>query len=265
MVIKRNAIRRMIGSLAMLFAMTAGTNAVAQSSDEWQVEVTPYLWLTALKGDTQIGAGPVAKTDMSATDVLNILDFGLMGALEARKGRWSVLLDGMYAKLSDSAGKSATLQNGVSLVLNADVTIKQAMYAGALGYRAIEGRSPVDVVFGLRYTDLDIETSLSAAAIGILGVTRSPSYQKSWVDPYVGARIIHPIADQWSLVGYADVGGFGAGSKETWQVVVGANYEWSKTKTIKFGYRHLYQDFDRDNFRYKMETSGMYAGLGMRF
>ena len=58
------------------------------------------------------------------------------------------------------------------------------------------------------------------------------------MDPYVGVRVQYPIAERWTLVGYADVGGFGVGSEFTWQAAAGINYEFSKSIAGKFGYRY---------------------------
>jgi len=52
-----------------------------------------------------VGAGqlPPINVGMSFSDILENLDAGLMGAFEARKGRWGVLLDAIYMKLEGSA------------------------------------------------------------------------------------------------------------------------------------------------------------------
>src|SRR5437773_4488215 len=91
---------------------------------------------------------------------------------------------------------------------------------------------------------------------------RSLVKSRSWVDGFVGARIQYPIAPQWSLVGYADLGG--GGSNFTWQGIAGVNYAISPTMTARFGYRYLKIDYHRSDFLYNMATGGFYAGIGMR-
>jgi opacity protein-like surface antigen len=85
------------------------------------------------------------------------------------------------------------------------------------------------------------------------------------VDPYIGVRVQHPLTDRLTVVGYADVGGFGVGSDSTWQALVGASYEFTKTISGKFGYRYLSVDYDKGGFLYDMANSGVYAGVGFRF
>jgi hypothetical protein len=95
------------------------------------------------------------------------------------------------------------------------------MTAG-VAYRVSEGRSPVDVIGGLRYTKLDVSGDIGATLFGPLGGgsrTVSRSGDKDWVDPYIGARIQHPLADRWMLDAYADVGGFGVGSTSPGKLV----------------------------------------------
>jgi opacity protein-like surface antigen len=64
---------------------------------------------------------------------------------------------------------------------------------------------------------------------------------------------------------YGDIGGFSAGSDFTWQVALGAAYDFSKTISGKFGYRYLSVDYDKGGFLYDMKTQGVYLGLGIRF
>ncbi len=138
------------------------------------------------------------------------------------------------------------------------------MLAAAVMYRAVEGRTPVDVVGGLRYNKLDVEATADFTLLG-LAASRTRSGDKDWVDPYIGLRFQHPIANRWALVGYADVGGFGVGSDFTWQAALGVNYEISKSVSAKFGYRHLSVDYDKDGFLFDMKMDGLYLGLGIRF
>lgn len=215
----------------------------------FRYELTPYLWAAGLDGSTGIGIGrATTATSADFDDILDRFDFGLMGTFEVKpERRWGFLFDGMYIKLSDSRPV------GIG-VLDAEIT--QQMYAAAATYRVAEGRTPVDVLSGLRYNCLK-----SALDIG----SRSVSAREDWTDPFIGARIQILLSERWTLTGYADIGGFGVGSDNTWQVVGGVNYAFSPTITGKFDYRHLKVDYDKNDFRYDMATSGFYVGVGFRF
>ena len=47
---------------------------------------------------------------------------------------------------------------------------------------------------------------------------------------------------------YGDYGRFGVGSDSTWQYILGAEYHFAKTVAMKFGYRELSIDYDKNNF-----------------
>jgi opacity protein-like surface antigen len=86
---------------------------------------------------------------------------------------------------------------------------------------------------------------------------------RDWVDGFVGARVLYPVAERWSAVGYLDVGG--GGSNLTWQAIAGVNYEFSKTFSAKFGYRYFQVDFEDSDFVYDVALGGFYLGAGIRF
>ena len=73
------------------------------------------------------------------------------------------------------------------------MTVKKTMWTAGVAYRVSEGRSPVDVIGGVRYTKLDVSADVGASLFGPLGGggarTVSASGNKDWVDPYVGVRI----------------------------------------------------------------------------
>ena len=228
----------------------------------WSFDFTPYIWGVGMSGDVQGGALPTISVDMSFSDILDNLDAGLLGAFEARKGRWGFLFDAIYMKLEHSGTASRTGPGAATA--SAELELKQTMFAAAVAYRAVEGRAPIDVIGGLRYAKLEADARIDGSFFAQTG-TVARSAEKDWVDPYVGVRVLQPIASHWTLVGYLDVGGFGVGSDFTWQTLVGVNYEFSKTFAGKFGYRYLSVDYDKDGFVYDMANSGLYLGVGIRF
>jgi len=65
------------------------------------------------------------------------------------------------------------------------------------------------------------------------------------------------------VVGYADAGT--GGTKYSWQLYGGVNYNFSKTIVGKLGYRVLTQNYQKTNFLYNVRTSGVFAGVGIKF
>jgi hypothetical protein len=71
----------------------------------WEISVAPYLWGISMNGDASIDDMSV-DIDVPFKDIVDKLNFGLMGRVEARKGRWFGVVDGLGALLEDdvSAG-----------------------------------------------------------------------------------------------------------------------------------------------------------------
>lgn len=96
-----------------------------------------------------------------------------------------------------------------------------------------------------------------------LNGSRSVNRKDSWWDAAIAAKVKAPFADKWNFVGYADIGA--GGSDLTYQLKAGVNWQFSQSISAKFGYRHLYQDYTKDDIKWHITTSGMYAGLGIMF
>lgn len=56
------------------------------SQGDWEISLTPYLWMAGVDGVVGVGE-MLAPVDMNFGDVLGNLDFALIGAAEARRGR----------------------------------------------------------------------------------------------------------------------------------------------------------------------------------
>jgi len=251
-----------LSSLFMINVAPVMADAGKSSSGAtWQYEVTPYLWAAGLDGNIRVNNRPAAGlgVQQSFSDILDILDFGLMGAFEARQDRWAILLDGVYFRVADEGSVSGPL-GFVSLAGNAKIT--QQLYAVAGAYRVSEGTDTIDLIGGLRYNSVKWDVNITAS---VPATSASFKQSKSWVDPYIGARIQKPLDKRWTLLGYADVGGFGAGSDLSWQAIVGASYAFKPDMIGKFGYRYISNDYDKNDFTYDMDTAGIYLGLGIRW
>jgi hypothetical protein len=249
--------------MVAIFAIVASAPIMAQVSapaeDAWHFEATPYLWAAGMNGWTRLGARtPTAKIDPSFSDVWRNLDFGAMGSFEARKGRWGILFDSVYVKLS---ANSDPLPGGV--LGSARVGLKQAILQLAGEYRVLDSAvTPVDVLAGVRYTYLSGDLSFSNGAI-LPGGGGGRSNSASWTDGLVGVRGTWVITDKWSVVGYADAGA--GGTKHSWQFLTSANYNFTKSIVGRLGYRIISMDYEKTDFLYNVKTSGFFAGVGIKF
>jgi len=238
--------------------------AQAGGGVNWQYEVTPYIWAAGLDGTIRIDNRPQAGVGVqqSFSDVLERLDFGFMGAIEARNGRWAILFDGAYLRVKDEGSMSGRL-GFTSLAGRGTVT--QQVYALSGAYRIADGPQTIDVIGGLRYNSVSWDVAIDASVPVIPVSGRQFEQSKSWTDPFIGARVQLPLGDRWTLVGYGDIGGFGVGSDLSWQALIGANYAFTPTIIGKVGYRHISVNYDKRDFTYDVASSGPYLGLGIRW
>jgi len=261
-----NGTRATVLGLALAALATAACADDAKG-DAWQFEVTPYVFGAGLRGTT--GIGPVtADVDSSFGDILKHFDGGFMAAAEARKGPWVFAFDGVYFRLKDQATRSWQGPGGIgSATGDLEATVSQLVYQLAVGYRVIDtSTAKLDAIGAARYTRLGTDLNLATTTGPLLpGGTRSVSGSADWWDPVVGFRVILPFAEHWSFMGYGDVGGFGVGSKITYQMIAGVNWEFAKSFTAKLGYRYMYQDYDNNNFLWKIAAHGAYIGVGIAF
>ena len=248
--------------LLTLVAFGAAPSWAADRDDDLRYSITPYLWATRMKGDIKAGRLPETSMDMKFSDILDVLDFGFMTAVEIRKGRLGFLFDGIYMNVSDSADTRSA--NG-AVSVSAEAEVRQTMLAFAAAWRVLEERLSVDAVGGIRYNKIDVDVDIDARLFGGPSGSVGRSGDKDWVDPYLGLRLIVPVAGGLSLVGYIDAGGFGVGSDFTWQGLAGLEYALSESFIASFGYRYLKVDYDKDGFSYDMANDGLYAGMTMAF
>ncbi|WP_237067629.1 hypothetical protein [Microbulbifer guangxiensis] len=67
---------------------------------DWEFYIAPYVWGLGIDGD--ISHPPFRfEADTSFSDLWSDLNWGGMGTLEAKKGRFGFLLDGLYVDLTD--------------------------------------------------------------------------------------------------------------------------------------------------------------------
>jgi opacity protein-like surface antigen len=276
-IIKNNGTRKMqkriLATALLLSPIFISGNAIADDSvSDWQFEATPFLWASQLDGNVNASViGPLgtqrqlnSPIDMSFSDIWERLDKAFMGVFEARKGDWIFAFEGVYFKLSDSVSGQGPSGLEVKYAVDADVT--EQLYQGTIGRRVVDDEKvKLDIFGGLRYIRLDTDVNVIIGPLGTIPLGSKLSTTKEWVDPVIAARITTELSENWSLVGYADIGLTGMGSDTTYQGYAGANWAMAESYTLKMGYRYLYQDYKDGDFRWDMTTKGPFLGLGVKF
>lgn len=136
---------------------------------EWQFRLEPYGWATGIDG-TVGAAGFTANTEVGFSEILDHLDMAAALQLEARKGRWGVLLDGFYAEISAGGNPPGPLYS------NATAEFKQAIAEVALAYRIVDGKYGfVDLLVGGRYNYMGLDVTAAVDGAGVQKVSESLS------------------------------------------------------------------------------------------
>ncbi|UXU86122.1 hypothetical protein [Burkholderia sp. S-53] len=142
-----------ISAFVAVESLSAQVEAPPQNG--WQFEVTPYLWGAGLNGWARIGADtPTVPLNASFSEVWRNLDLGAMASFEARKGRWAILFDSIYIKVSHTTDP---LLGGA--LGTAELGLKETILQLAGAYRVYDSAVvPVDVLAGARYAHISVDS-----------------------------------------------------------------------------------------------------------
>lgn len=265
--------------LSVCTAFPANGEETMPSSGDWDIRLMPYFYFLSMDAEATVGGNSrslSANVDLSFDDIIDSLNFGAMGRLEAWNGPWGFTFDGLFMNLS--ANKSFQGRSGaVDFALDADVRLGTADFA--LAYRLFENQFGKDnqqrLAFepygGLRYGYLreKIDLDVNIAGVGSSGNTLGTS--EDWLEPFIGGRVVLDLNEKWALHIMGDAGGFGIGSASdlTWQLAGGVDYKISKNTTFNFGYRYIELDYSHgsglDEIGVDLRAKGPYLGLTILF
>lgn len=272
--------------------VTAGTTPIEPGPSGWQFKYTPYGWLPWISGDAVV-KGREFSVEQNPAQVLGSLDFAYMSYQEARRGAITLFSDVMYTKNTDSGSfaRSHEFSRHVSGRLGAAISADYQQWIVEFGgmyetNRWRMGPGPgeadtrLDLLAGGRYwhQELDVDVALDGTLnVDGLIVSGSKALAKSggidWVDPFIGARLTHQINPLESFVVRGDIGGFGAGSRLTWQAIATYNFYLGTHAAIDFdgylGWKALSVDYVQgdgvDRYEFDVLQQGPVVGITGKF
>ena len=269
------------------------------SPDEWHFSFTPYFWLptadleisvpTVTVGDRTIGGDisvyqPWWETLSKFSSDFYVL--GLMGRVEAWKGRWGGFVDGYWIFGKSTVGSSDSrlvLSDRVNITTSSSVTSRfdagQVNFGPQfkLGTAPLGATSSVDFVLygGGRVNwignDLDGSVTIRASAnVGEIGQTFnfSSSRSRAFVEPMIGLKTSWTLGKNVKAILRGDVGGFGFVTANNWDcdLETGIAWQFRRNTYLDFGYRARgqWQDLGSNG---NSSISGWFYGpeLGMTF
>lgn len=231
----------------------------AAPADEWSGSVTIYGWLPwmDLEATPDNGSGSTSIS-LDPGDVLDALQFVFMAAGDVHYGRIGLLHDFIYTDLGSSGRLSGPFASKV------DVDVKMLIATTALGYQVyVEDGKLIEPYAGVRY--VNIKSDITIKGGGPVGLNKSADVDVDWWDPVIGVRGRAPLTEKLSAIGFADIGGFGAGSEFTWQVFGGLDYAFSPNFSANAGFRYLSIDYEASKADIDMDMYGPVIGATLRF
>ncbi|PYS27942.1 MAG: hypothetical protein DMG11_14555 [Acidobacteria bacterium] len=241
--------------VVLLGALIIGWSIPADAQNTpFKYQFTPYVWLSGLKGD--VGArNQTANVNASFNDLLDHLDFGLMGAFEGRLGQWRILTDTLYLDVSGEKGTPRPP------FIDASVATKAFIFDQEAGYQILKREgTDLDVTGGIRFWHLKngLQLARGAESLGI-------EHTRGWVDPVVGLRFSSDLPKRLFVTAKADIGGFDAAAHIDWQAYGGIGLKFNDRLVGSIGYRNLSVDYMKDGFTFDAGMRGLVLDLGLRF
>lgn len=264
--------------LLMLLALTAGVALGARAEPppvpDWEVEVLPYVWGPSIDGSVETPGGSTEHFDVSLSDILEDLDLGAMGRVNARWKRWLFVVDGLWTKLEQNVDVERQRVR-VDAELEVQMALAQALVGARLFARPgglLGTAAPGDArVFGIDllaganyvYVSTDVKLDIDPRGPILPGRERDFDTSESWFAPVVGLRIHNDFTERVRLETLASVGGFGVGDAPdlSWQLTTLLSYRFTDHWLVSVGHRL----FAADDDDYDVQMHGGMLGIGYRF
>lgn len=227
----------------------AKPDSPSPSSDGWHIDIVPYLWFAGIHGTSGID-GHTASIHATPGEVLDYLNLGFMGAVEARHNRFLLPMDFMWVKLTDK--KAFSFDEGAT---NAKVEFKQTIFTPGIGYRLVDKEKfNVDYRIGIRYWHLDSSFNVQGPE-----VNNTVNGTANWVDVVSGAKIQAALTPKVFVAVFGDAGGGQA--RSDWEAGGLLGMRIAKKWTIQGGYRYLSVNYrPQSSFVYDVNQSGIILG-----
>lgn len=267
---------------ALLLAGYAAAAAAQGESDEWQFQITPYVWLPTISADLNFdpppgdgGGGP--SINAGPTDWLELINGVMLINGGVRKGRFSLATDLVFLSLESDKDRVKSVLDDVSIPIEGELNLSTDTDFDGLAWTTAAGYSlqntedaMVELLLGARLLDLEIKVDWNLTADittpggeVILPAQGSITQDRKLWDTIVGVRGHFAIGEgNWSVPYYLDVG---TGDTDlTWQAMTGLTYTygWGDLMLV---YRHLDYSQGADDFLEELYFSGPAVGARFRF
>lgn len=241
------------------------TSPIPEISDGFRFSITPYLWMAGLSGNVDYANGKSVHSDLNANKVLSNLSVGFMADGEIHYGRYGVMGNAIFAKLSHSGSKSYLKDDALTISSTTDAWM--GIYTAAGTYTAYADPNwYIDILAGARFLNLNSKTQLDLSINPIHYSGGKTLYSKlSSTDAVGGLKGRYRLVDSnFYIPFYVDAGGGSSTAKFTSQQALGVGYAFSYAD-ISLVYNNLYYSLSNDNASSYINMSGPAIAATFRF
>jgi len=246
----------------------------APAPAQWEFVLAPYFWGVGLEG-TVAADQHSSDVDVSFSDIWDVLDVGVLAAFEARRGKFSVVSNAIYMKISPDGGRpvGSLVPAAPPGSFDVRVTTQEIIFelrpvwevlSVPLFGAADERRIALDLGPGARAFWLDNHVDVKLKPGVPVGPFQSRFDESAfWVDLVGAARVRAQLTENIGLAVSGDYGGFdiGSSSHRTWSLGGFLSYRLGEHWDLGAGWRTL--EIDRGGVN--LEMSGPLLGAGYRF
>ena len=243
-----------VGMLAVVFLL--GMNGISNAMEEkdWHLEVTPYLWMSGIKGTVKAG-GQSEDVNVNFNDLLDKTDAAVDFLIVADYKRMVLWTQYDYFSLSDD---STVKVNGQPL---ADVSLNSRNHflavAGGWKFDGPFNGSKIDVLAGVRYFHMANRLRInSIGADGSVNITAGVVVLRPstllFAEKLHGRLRFNPTIS---------IGG----GDQVWTYELQPQLQVNITENVaaRLGYRRLYYNYNGDRVNFDGSFHGFMVGLGV--
>lgn len=247
-----------------LVATTLITSVLAShaKAEDWEVTVTPYVWLAFPQGDVKVlgargGGGGGRDEPFIDTEFNDVKLSGVFtGSAEARYQQFGALADLTYYEIESDSDITVGPLPAVG------GKVKVSGTKGFLvGYwRAYDDEtSSIDLFGGVHYLRVQIKANVITA-----DAEHSARVEKDLWDPVIGVRGKHRFGERFGVSGLATYGG-GGSSESLYELQGYLTYRFTDSMTGLAGYRYYSTEWDGRLVEYDTSFSGPLIGVNFAF
>ncbi len=251
-----------------VLGLALGSSAVRAQELEWTV--APYLWAADVGLDLRLNGDPALGVDVPFSDLVDKLDSAIMLHAEGRGENFGAYVDFITLDLSDSSvtpiGPGGPILGDLAVDARLGMDVIEA--GGILRFGGAGPDAPdVDVLFGLRYLDIDQDIDITLPGPGGTVVDRRIAVSE--LDVLIGARVIGKFSERWGYKLRGDYATFGTEGTVNLFATVGYTFGQGLF-TLDAGYRYMSfevrENLDLDaSSRSDLDFSGPLVGLIFNF